>query len=360
MNISKIVRPHLVNFKGFEPADPLEVMAKRAGISAGDIIRLNANENPYGPSPQVAEALASITTNIYPDPQQRNARHAISEYTGLEYESILIGAGSDEIIDLLFRLIVESGDSVIECTPTFGMYGFGASLAGANCKSIPRDNKWNIDIPATLAAVDSSTKMILLNSPNNPTGNITPIEQVEQLLATGVLVVVDEAYYEFAGETVADLVNKHENLVVLRTMSKWAGIAGLRVGYGMMSPELVGYLLDIKQPYNVNTAGEAALLASLADSTYLIRNVDKIVAERERLFKMLDTIPNIKPWPSRGNYILCSFKVGKAEEIFSKFVRRGIFLRRFSHDRLQDCIRISVGKPSQTDALVAALNEIIV
>ena len=359
MDIKDVVLPHLAEFEAFEPADPLEVMAARAGIPVDRIIRLNANENPYGPSSRVAEALADISPNIYPDPQQRAVRNALAEFTGLDADRIVVGAGSDEIIDLLFRLTVGPQNSVVECTPTFGMYSFGARLAGAECRSIPRDERWEIDLPATLDAVDSTTKMVLVNSPNNPTGNIATGEQLEQLLATGALVVVDEAYYEFSGETAAGMLDQHENLVVLRTMSKWAGIAGLRVGYGMMSPALVRYLLDIKQPYNVTVAGEASLLASLADSHYLMENVRRIVEERERMFALLEAVPGIDPWPSMGNYILCGFPAGRIGEIFDGLASKGIFLRTFGHERLRDCIRTSVGTPEHTDTLMDALKELM-
>jgi histidinol-phosphate aminotransferase len=239
------------------------------------------------------------------------------------------------------------------------MYSFGARLAGAECRSVPRDEQFEIDLPASLDAVDSTTKMVLVNSPNNPTGSVATEEDLEQLLGTGALVVVDEAYFEFAGESAAGLLDEHENLVVLRTMSKWAGIAGLRVGYGMMSPALVKYLLDIKQPYNVTTAGEVALLASLADADYLMKNVGLIVNERERMFGLLESTPGIKPWPSRGNYILCNFPAGRARKIFDGLASRGIFLRTFGHERLRDCIRTTVGTPEQTDALIAALKELV-
>ena len=359
MDIRDVVRPHLAEFKAFEPADPLEVMAARAGIPEHKIIRLNANENPYGPSPRVASALASIQPQIYTDPRQRRVRKALSEFTGFDSDRIVVGAGSDEIIDLLFRLTVEPGDSVVECAPTFGMYSFGARLAGAECRSVPRDDRFEIDIAATLDAIDSTTKMVFINSPNNPTGNIATAEQMESLLGTGVLVVVDEAYFEFAGESAAGMLAEHENLAVLRTMSKWAALAGLRVGYGIMSPALVKYLLDIKQPYNVTEAGEVALLASLADSEYLMSNVGLIVRERERLFALLEGIPGVTPLPSRGNYILCKLPQGRARQIFDRLAGRGIFLRMFGHERLRDCIRTSVGTPEQTDALVGALRELV-
>lgn len=351
--------PHLAEFKGFDPADPLEVMAARSGIPEKSIIRLNANENPYGPSPKVLETLSAINPHIYPDPEQRNVRRALAGFTGFTPDHIIVGAGSDEIIDLLFRLTVGKGDSIIECSPTFGMYGFGARLANAVTKSIPRDSRFEIDIDSTLGAVDSTTKIIFINSPNNPTGNIISSSHMESLLHTGLLVVVDEAYSEFAGQSFIDWVRDYENLVILRTFSKWAGIAGLRVGYGVMNPNLSRYLLAIKQPYNITLAAEAALIASLEDSEHLMERVKLIVKERRRMFFLLQEINGIDPMPSHGNYILCEFADGKASEVYQGLTSKGIFLRLFGHNRLRNYIRTSVGTPEQTDALITALHDLI-
>ena len=359
MKANDFVRSHLADLVGFDPAEPLEVMAAKAGIPEERIIRLNANENPYGPSPRVAEALASIKPNIYPDPLQRTVRRALADFTGFDPDQIVVGAGSDEIIDLLFRLVVKPGDSIVECSPTFGMYSFGARLAGAECRSVPRDDRFEIDLEATLAAVDPTTKIVFLTSPNNPTGDMAGYKQIRALVETGALVVVDEAYFEYAGESCADLVSEHENLVVLRTFSKWAALAGLRVGYGIMSPTLVKYLLNIKQPYNVNVAAEAALLVSLDDADYLLGNVELVVNERERVFSALNGIRGIGPRPSRGNYVLFEVPPGRANEIYEGLAAKGIFLRRFGHPRLKDFIRTSIGTPEQTDALLGALRELV-
>ena len=358
-DVRAAARSHLADFQGFEPADPLEVMAARAGIPEDRIIRLNANENPYGPSPKVAEALQGLSPNIYPDPQQRAARRAVSKATGTDVEQIVVGAGSDEIIDLLFRLLVGPEDSVAECSPTFGMYGFGARLAGARCISVPRDDRFEIDLEDTLDSIDSTTKIVFLTSPNNPTGDLVQAAHLRAILDTGSLVVVDEAYYEYAGVSCLGLIAEYANLVVLRTFSKWAGLAGLRVGYGVMTPGLASALLDIKQPYNLTLAAEAGLIASLNDSEYLMENVRKVVAERDRLFGRLQALPGIEPWPSRANYILFKVPVGRAKQIFDGLASQGIFLRVFSHPRLKDHIRTSVGTPEQSDALVAALGELV-
>ena len=192
-----------------------------------------------------------------------------------------------------------------------------------------------------------------------PAGNIVSEAQIRSVLETGLVVIVDEAYYEFCGETVAGLVAEYENLVVLRTFSKWAGIAGLRVGYGLMSAGLVQHIIDIKSPYNVNAGAEAAALASLEDADTLLQNVAKIAAERDRLYTLLEAMDGVRPYPSSGNYVLCEFAPGRAGEIFEGLAQCGIFVRSFSHPRLRDHLRISAGTAEQTDAVIAALSDLV-
>jgi len=169
---------------------------------------------------------------------------------------------------------------------------------------------------------------------------------------------VDEAYCEFSNVTVANLVPSYPNLIVLRTFSKWAGLAGLRIGYGFFPVEIANYLIKIKQPYNTNAAAQAAVLASLADMGYLRANVAKIVVERGRLFGKLKELDWLKPYPSQANFILCSLFKGEAKEIWQQLRKKGIFVRYFDTPGLKDCLRISVGRPEDTDALVKALKEV--
>ena len=359
MDVTKLFRRDLRELRPYEAVDSPETLAEIAGIPPENIIKLNANENPYGSSPWVQEALGRHNSyHIYPDANQTVPRAALEGYTGISADHILVGAGADEIIDLLLRAILEPGDRVISCPPTFGMYSFSTQVNGGRLISIPRDKQFLVDLPKVKKAMGTMTKAIFLASPNNPTGNPVPKDMILSLLREDVLVVVDETYFEFSGQTVAPLVAVHSNLVVLRTLSKWAGLAGLRLGYGIMAPRLLRLLMDIKQPYNVSAAAEVALLASLDDLAYLRRNVDAIVQERERLFSMLTLIPGIAPRPSLGNFLLCNISNGKATQVFQGLARRGIFVRYFNAPRLRDSLRISVGKQEHTDALVEALEAI--
>ena len=172
IDIDNYIRPHLVDVLPYDPADPLESMAEKAHVSPDQIIRLNANENPYGASPKVVDALAILAPHIYPDPVQRIIRAELSKYTGVDYDRIIVGAGSDELIDLLFRLIISPGDRIIECEPTFGMYSFCSRLAEAEIVSVPLDEDFEIDVASVKRSIDSRSKIIFVSSPNNPTGNI--------------------------------------------------------------------------------------------------------------------------------------------------------------------------------------------
>ncbi|MEA1958130.1 MAG: histidinol-phosphate transaminase [Chloroflexota bacterium] len=355
-DISNLVRRDILSMRPYEPITPPEVLAERAGISIDDVIKLDGNENPYGCSPRVGMALSKYPFySIYPDPDQRDVRAALSQYAGVDPAYILAGAGSDELIDLILRLFLDPGDGVINCAPTFGMYPFCTDVCGGTVVDVPRDANFNIDVAGIKKSMDNRTKVIFIASPNNPTANLTPEVDIVALLDTGKIVVVDEAYYEFSGVTAAPLVAKYNNLIVLRSFSKWAGLAGLRLGYGVFAPFIVEQLMKIKQPYNINAAAQVALIESMADIDYLRGTVEKIIDERGRLFDRLSKLSFLRPHPTRSNFILCDVIDGDARELYEALRMKGIFLRYFNTPLLKNCIRVSVGKPEHTDAVIDAL-----
>jgi len=275
----------------------------------------------------------------------------------MDAKYILAGAGSDELIDLILRLFLEPGDGVVNCPPTFGMYPFCTDVCGGHTVELARDKNYDIDVAAIRKALDNKAKLVFIASPNNPTANLTPEADIVELLETGRIVVVDEAYHEFSGTTVAPLVAKYNNLIVLRSLSKWAGLAGLRLGYGMFAPAIVEQLMKIKQPYNINAAAHVALLESLADIKYLKGTVEKIIAERERLYTKLEGLKFLRPYPSDSNFILCAVTEGNARKMHEALRKKGIFLRYFDTPLLRNYIRISVGKPEHTDVVIDALKK---
>lgn len=361
MDIGTLMRPDLAALQPYTPIVPFEALSERLGIPAHDIVKLDANENPYGPSPRAIAALASYPHYaIYPDPDHTSLRRAIAAYIDQPIERIVCGNGSDEIIDLLLRLIVAPGDAVVEAPPTFGMYRFNAGVVGGRAVQAPRDERFDVDVEMVGAAVErEQAKIIFLPSPNNPTGNSLRRGAVERLLELPALLVVDEAYAEFAGDSVADLVGRHPNLIVLRTFSKWAGLAGLRVGYGLMDEALAAQLWKIKPPYNVNVAANVAAIASLDDAAYLMSNVGRIVAERERVFAALREIPGLQPYPSSANFVLMRVSGVDAAGLKHDLEQQGILLRYYSTAGLADCVRISIGTPEQNDRALAAMRELV-
>jgi histidinol-phosphate aminotransferase len=356
--LKRLVRRDLQALPTYQPIKAAGTAEGDAAGPGGRIIKLDGNENVYGCSPKVREALASFDRyHIYPDAQQQRLRRALAAYVGVEPDYVVAGSGSDEIVDLLLRLVIEPGDAIVIAPPTFGIYVFSGQVTGATVVEAPRDAAYRLDTPAIVEAIEAGAKVVFIDSPNNPTGIVTPPEEIERLLETGALVVLDEAYYEFSGTTLAELVPQRENLVVLRTLSKWAGLAGLRLGYGVMAPELAARLMRIKPPYNVNAAAEIAALESLEDIDYLMGTVRSLVTERERLFQRLQGISYLEPTPSEANFILCNLTDRDAKRLHQELRGQGIYLRYFDTPRLQSCIRISVGKPEDTDAVIEALQD---
>lgn len=362
MKATELMRPEIAGLEPYAPIYPFEVLAERLGRSPESIVKLDANENPYGISPKVRAALAGLKyAHIYPDPESRALRARLSAHTGVPEELLLAGAGADELLDLVTRLFLGPGDAAVTCPPTFGMYAFDAAAAGARVVAVPRSTGFSLDVPGIEEAVRrEGPKLIFVTSPNNPDGSWLSDSALERLLALPVVVLLDEAYVEFARPERSRIgwVQGRENLIVLRTFSKWASLAGLRVGYGAFPRALVPHLRKIKQPYNVSVAASEAAIAALDDAEWLSDRVSRIIAERERLFLALSQVPFLRPYPSRANFVLCRAVGRSARELQRGLERIGILVRYYSTAGLQDHVRISVGRPDDTDALLAALEEL--
>lgn len=354
-----LFQPHLRDMAAYAAVDPPHVAAKRLGVSLDQVVKIDGNENPYGSSPKVAEALAKHSYHVYPDPAQREVRQALSEYTGAPVDNLVAGAGADELIDLLARLFLGPGDQAIDLPPTFGMYPIVVQVQAGQLLSVPRNETFDVDVDAVRDAIGLRTKLLFLANPNNPTGTLSSDDCIRSLLELGIMVVVDETYYEFCGATVAPLVDEYDNLVILRTLSKWAGLAGMRLGYGIMAPVVAERLMTIKPPYNLTVASEVALLASLADREALLANVATLVQERDRMAARLGQLPGLYCHPSNGNFLLCRFPPGTVHAVQQGLARRGVFVRYFNHPSVADCLRISAGTPAQTDTLLQAMTQVL-
>lgn len=354
------IRPDILDMEEYQPVVPLDVLSQELGIPVEKLVKLDANENPYGPLPAVRQALAECDAlHLYPDPMQNRLRDALSAFLGLPRDIILAGAGSDELIDLIMRLVLRPGDYILNCPPTFGMYSFDAALHGARVIAVPRRPDFSLDLAGIERAVEAHRpKLLFLACPNNPDGSVFDAETLRRLLSLPLLVVLDEAYAEFRGESFIGMVPAHENLIVLRTFSKWAGLAGLRVGYGVFPEALMPHLWKIKQPYNINAAAQAAAIASLEHADELLRIVRIMVQERERMLAGLRTIPWLEPFPSHANFILCRVLDRPAVEVKLALRRQGILIRHFDKPGVSDCVRFSVGRPEHTDILLDALRRL--
>ncbi|GIW12933.1 MAG: histidinol-phosphate aminotransferase [Tepidiforma sp.] len=357
MPLRSLLRPDLDDLEEYTPVKPYDVLAAEIGLPVELLVKLDANENPYGPHPAVREAAARAPLHIYPDPGQLRLRRAIAAYANVEPDQVVAGTGADDLIDIIIRLVAPP--AVVIPTPAFGMYRFLANIMRARPVEVPRRPNFDLDVVAIRHAVqDSGARLLFLTHPNNPTGNPLNLSELEALLALDAIVVVDEAYIEFGGQTVVPLIASHPNLVVLRTFSKWAGLAGLRVGYSISTSELAAHMMRIKQPYNVNAAAEAAAIAAIEHRAEIAEHIAAIVAERDRLARSLAGFGWIEPYPSVANFVLAAVRGLSARDLTAALRSRGILVRFYDRPDLRNCIRISAGLPSDTDRLLNALTEL--
>lgn len=357
-----LVRKDIVAMEPYTPILPFEVLSQKLGRAPEDIIKLDANENPYGPSPKALAAMqAGEFFHIYPDPEATQLREALANYTDTPIDNILCGMGADELIDLVLRVVLSPGDVVIDCPPSFGMYPFSTVVNGGNYVKVPRRADFSLDIEGIETAVSThpNAKVLFICSPNNPDGNLIREEELRRLLALPLLVVLDEAYIDFAEVNGAtsrmSWVQEYQNLAVLRTFSKLAGLAGLRVGYGAFPKWLLPHMWKIKQPYNINVAAGLAALASLEDQDWLHDKVRLLVAQRERMEQELAKISFLEPYPSQSVFVLNKVIGRSAHQLKLDLEKEGILVRYFNKPGLDNCIRISAGRPEQVDRLLRVL-----
>jgi histidinol-phosphate aminotransferase len=358
---NKFIREHIREIKPYEPVVPLNVLSEQLGIPIERLIKIDANENPYGMPPSARKRLAAVEFgHIYPDPESRRLRSALSDYLGIPKSNILAGAGADELIDLIVRLSFNSGDAIINCPPTFGFYSAVSQIHDLAIINIDRKDNFSVDLECVQQAAANGAKGIFLANPNNPDGGLLSRQDLDFLLDLPILVVIDEAYIEFAppSSTVAHEVLSRNNLVVLRTFSKWGGLAGIRLGYGIFPADYLDELMKIKQPYNVSVAAQEAGLGALQDVERLNQQSENIRKERQRLWSALNEIHWLAPYPTQANFVLCKVLGKDAHQVKRALAARGILIRYFDQPRLQDHLRFSVGTAQDTKRLIEALKEI--
>lgn len=347
--MKSLLRPDLDALPAYTPAhvtDPRRV------------IKLDSNENVYGPSPRVLAALGDTQTWHFYFGQDDVAQQ-LAAYAGVSSENLVITNGGDESIDLVLRAVLEPADAVIDAPPSFEMYRISVIANRGRVIDVPRLENFALDTDAVIRAVQTEhARAICLASPNNPDGQLLPRADLLRLLDLGMLVMLDEAYYEYAGETAIDLIATYPNLVIVRTFSKWAALAGLRVGYVLASHEFINGLHKLRAPYNVNLAGLVAVRESLNDADYLMHNVRTTIAERERMCRDLAQFDWLEPIPSQTNCLLIRVIGQDPQTIKQKLAAQQILIRAFRSPRLQEYIRISIGTPDQNAQVLAALTNI--
>jgi histidinol-phosphate aminotransferase len=340
VDLNKLVRENVLKLTPYSCA--------RDDFKGNTGIFMDANENPYG------------KLNRYPDPYQRELKSAISKVKGIEEEKIFLGNGSDEIIDLCFRVFCNPGvDKALTFNPTYGMYEVSGSVNDIEVVKIPLNDSFQIDLnKAEYRLSDKNLKLIFICSPNNPTANSMNFKDVEYIITKfNGIVVIDEAYIDFSEKlSFIKLVNKYSNLIVMQTFSKAFGLAAVRVGMSFSNPEIVKYFNKLKPPYNISTINQKAVLEKLSQIEQYKRQVLRIKTERERLSAILSKMNIVeKVYPSDANFLLA--KVKNADYIYYKLVNRNIIIRNRSN-MIDNCVRITIGKKDENDRLIHALKSI--
>ncbi len=328
------------------------------------VVRLDWNESPYPLTPKAQAALESFhTSNRYPDYRQMPLREALGAYIGVAAERIVPGAGLDDVFNTIGMLFLEPGDEVIIAEPTFGVYRSLYALHGAKVTSIPLGPApdFGLDADGIVSAVGERTKLIVLCNPNNPTGHIIPRETIEQVVENvSCPVLIDEAYAEFAGISHMDLADRYDHVIVLRTLSKFAGLAGLRVGYGVFPEALLPYLNRVTPAFaNISLLASDIAIAALRDLDLLEERRDEIVAQRGRVSTALNEIDGFTAYPSGTNFILFSTPLADSTPILRSLAERDVFIRKPANAGLEHCLRVSIGTPEENTAFLDTLHIVL-
>ena len=329
------------------------------------MVKLDAMENPYAlPQPlrdEVAQLVADAAINRYPDAGAHSLKEKIRSVTGLPQDmDVLLGNGSDEIIQLLAMSVAKPGATLLSVEPSFVMYKMIATFVGMNYIGVPLTEDFALDLPAMLHAIERhQPALIFLAYPNNPTGNLFDAEAIAQIIAAAPgLVVVDEAYYAFARDSFIPLLTRHSNLLVMRTFSK-LGMAGLRLGFLAGSTAWLGQLEKLRLPYNVGVLTQLVAEKLLQHHDVLLQQAEQIKQDRTWLYERLLGTVDVRVYPSEANFIL--FHVAHASKVFEGLKQRGVLIKNLNggHSALTDCLRVTVGTPEQNELFIRALQESI-
>lgn len=361
--MKKLARQGVADLVPYPPGKPIEELERELGIKGS--IKLASNENPLGPSPLAVRAIKNAlhTLHRYPDGSGFYLRSKLSEKFGVPIERIILGNGSDELIGLIIRTFLSSGQQVVQPFPTFLVYETMVKGAGGMMTSVPLSD-FKIDLNEIANALTPQTKIIFVNNPNNPTGSLLSQGDLRFFLREipdGIIVVLDEAYVEFVSEAEEasgmDLLEAHPLLVVLRTFSKLYGLAGLRIGYGFSSEEVIDYLNRVRQPFNANTLAQVAATAALDDAEFVSETLKTVREGISYLYQGLEEA-GLTYIPTHTNFFLVRVPQG-AQRIYERMLRQGVIVRAMDGYGLDDYIRVNAGLPEENRRFIETLKKVL-
>lgn len=348
----------------YKPGKPIEEVKRELGLK--NVIKLASNENPMGPSPAVLKAIsdAAKDVNRYPDGGCFYLRRALSKKLSVSEDNLIFGNGSDELILLSLRALINPGDEVVVASPTFLIYHLASMVKGAKVNTVPlKDYKYDLD--GMFKAITDKTKVVFIANPDNPTGSYVTSEELTgfiEKVPEDVLIFLDEAYYEFAKggdypETLSLVNREDKSVLIARTFSKAYSLAGLRVGYGIARNDIASMLNKVREPFNVNSIAQAAAIAALGEEEYLKSCIKLVHDEKKRFYEVFDSL-GTKYVPSRANFILVSTKCN-SQKVFDYLLKKGVIVREMSAWGLDGFIRVNVGLKEENDVFFEAFKEAI-
>lgn len=361
-SIWELANPQLRDLAVYEPGKPIEETARELRADADSIIKLASNENPLGPSPKALEAMRQALphAHLYPDGGGYYLREALAAKLGVARENIILGSGSNEVLEFLGHAFLNRADEIITSEHAFIAYKLIAAIFGAHTIEVPSpDLRHHLD--QMLAAITPRTRLIFIANPNNPTGTLLTQAEIDAFVAAlpeSIVVAFDEAYFEYVDNPpdTIQFVRERQNVIVLRTFSKIQGLASLRVGYGIAHPDLIQVLQKTRQPFNVNGLGQIAALAGLEDEEHQ-RTTKRITDEGRAFLEKEFAALGLEFVPSAANFVLV--KVGDGMDVFKQMLERKIIVRALKGYNLAEWVRISVGTMEQNRHCIAALREVL-
>ena len=361
VSTKKLVSDEIEALIPYPPGKPIEEVERELGIR--NSIKLASNENPLGPSPKAVEAIAGALKNLhrYPDGGCFYLKERLAKRIGIKTENLIIGNGSNEIIELVIRTFLRPGEEAVMGNPSFAVYPLAVPAAGGKKVEIPLKNLTH-DLDAMADAITDRTRVVFVANPNNPTGTIVTRAQLKRFmdrLPEGVILVLDEAYNEFVTDPEfpksLDYLREGRNIVILRTFSKIYGLAGLRIGYGVAPEKLVFYMNKVRQPFNVNSLAQIAAMAALEDEDHLKRSQKNNSEGLKFLYGEMKAM-GLEYVPTQANFFL--IKVGKGKDVYDALLRQGVIVRPMASYGLGEYIRVTVGTPEENQRFVEAIKKV--